>query len=92
MTDDDRAYIHVTKAHAGQNPATMAGLTLSSEMLRNAIYLRDSRKSFINSSYNLILIGKAHPGKWENPGWLEVPLNSPSRSSTSRYNTSTRKS
>ena len=75
MTDDDRAYIHVTKAYAGKKPATMAGLTLSSEMRRNAIYLCDSQKSFINSSHNLILIGKAHPGNWENLGWLEVPLN-----------------
>ena len=76
MADYDGAYINATKALAGMDLTTVAGLTCGFTMIFTAIFLGCSLESFINPSAILIVMGAASIGNTEIPRRLEMPLNS----------------
>ena len=76
MADFDGAYINETKALAGIDLTTMAGLTCGFTMIYTTIFLGCSLESFINPSSILIVMGAASIGNRDLSRRLEMPLNS----------------
>ena len=75
MADHDGAYIHLVKARADRNPATVVGLTFDFAIICTVIVLANSPESIISPYPIMIVMGSTSIGNRATPRQLEMPLN-----------------
>ena len=75
MTDHNGVYIHLAKARADKDRATVLGLTFGFTIIWTVIGLAGSSESIISTSPIMIAMGSTSISNRAAPRRMEMPLN-----------------